>query len=233
MAEVLKNTRLSDDFFLLKVKEPNNAKMGQFHMLRAWGTYPLLSRAISVYDTDGESLTFLYKCIGEGTELLSKLHPQDKIEVGRSLGNTFPEVKGKIALVGGGVGIAPLHLAAKTLCQTPGTTIDIFLGFRSKPLLEDDFRPLCSQLVYTSGGFITDKIAPERYDAVFSCGPEPMMRVLYQLCQSTKTPLYVSLESKMACGIGICLGCSCETSEGRKKICTDGPVFLAEEVFKE
>lgn len=231
MAKVMENRRLSRDFFLLRAAQPNEAKMGQFCMLRAWGMYPLLSRPISIYDRDEESLTFLCKVVGEGTRLFSELRAGDEIETGRVLGSAFPSVSGRIALVGGGVGIAPLHLAAKTLKARGGAAVDTYLGFSGEPVLTDEYKRCADNLIVDAGGFITDRIDPSSYDCVLTCGPEVMMKVLYEKCQKTGTRLYVSLESRMACGIGVCLGCACGTAKGRKKVCADGPVFAAEEVF--
>ncbi len=172
-AAVLSNTMLSKDLYLIRVKNENTAKMGQFYMLRAWGTYPLLSRPISVFDSDGQTVSFLYRTVGEGTQMLAALRNDDKLTLAGPYGNPFPTVGGRVALVGGGVGIAPLYLAAKT----------------------------------------------------------PMMKALYRRCEGSSALLYVSLESRMACGIGACLGCSCPTVDGNRRICKDGPVFLAREVF--
>lgn len=231
MSEVISNDQLSKDFFLLKVAQQNNAKMGQFHMLRAWDAYPLLSRPISVFDSDGRTLSFLCKTVGEGTTLLSRLEPGDALTVGKTLGNSFPHASGRIALVGGGVGIAPLYLAAKTLDTHIGNVVDIYLGFSDTPVLVDEYRALCMNLSVDVGGYVTDLVAPSDYDCIFTCGPDIMMRKLYDKCKESGTKLYVSLENKMACGIGLCLACSCATIDGRKKVCTDGPVFAAEEVF--
>lgn len=232
MAKVISNRQVSRDFYELRVEEPNNAQMGQFYMLRAWDMFPLLSRPISVFDADEETLTFLYKVIGQGTELLSKCVAGDEVEMGRALGNTFPDVSGRIAMVGGGVGIAPLYLAARTLKKRHAdSSIDMYLGFSDEALLVDEYRAVCDRVTVNVGGFITDEIDPAAYDYVLTCGPEIMMRVLYDKCRASGTRLFVSLENKMACGFGVCLGCSCKTTAGKKKVCTDGPVFAAEEVF--
>lgn len=231
MPEVISNDRLSKDFFLLKVAQKNNARMGQFHMLRAWDAYPLLSRPLSVFDSNGDTLSFLYKVIGEGTELLSRLEPGDAATIGRTLGNAFPSVAGKIALVGGGTGIAPLFLAAKTLRAARGNEIHTYLGFTDEAILSAEYRSVCDRLSVDIGGRVTDLVDPSGYDCVLSCGPEVMMRTLHTMCKASGTKLYVSLESKMACGIGVCLACGCATAGGRKKICVDGPIFPAEEVF--
>jgi dihydroorotate dehydrogenase electron transfer subunit len=233
MSKVLSNIRLSRDFFIMRVAAPNSARMGQFHMLRSWGAYPLLSRPLSVHDADPETLTFLFRTVGQGTKLLSELGAGDGISVGRSLGNAFPAVEGKIAMVGGGVGIAPLYLASKSI-KNPGspTRVDMYLGFSDEALLTDEYAKVSDTVVTDVGGFITDRVAPENYDCVLSCGPEAMMRALYGKCKRTGTKLYVSMEKRMACGFGACLACSCKTTGGRKKVCVDGPVFPAEEVFE-
>lgn len=234
MPNILSNRRLSGDFYLMRVAEANEAEMGQFYMLRSWDMYPFLSRPISVYDTDGETLSFLYKVIGQGTLLMSKLAPGDEISIGRAQGNTFPSARGRVAMVGGGVGIAPLYLAAKTLkARDASTVVDMYLGFSDEALLVDEYEAVSDRVVTDVGGFITDKIAPGDYDCIFTCGPEIMMRVLHEKCLKNDTKLYVSLENKMACGFGVCLACSCKTTEGRKKVCTDGPVFPSKEVFSQ
>lgn len=234
MAQVIFNRRLSQDFYLMRVAQPNEARMGQFCMLRAWDRYPLLSRPVSVFDADPETLSFLYRTVGEGTRLLARCREGDEVETGRVQGNPFPLVSGRIALVGGGVGIAPLYLAAKTLkAHNPATTVHLYLGFSGEPLLVEEYGAVGDRTTVKVGGFITDAVDPEHYDVILTCGPEAMMRALYNKCRASGTRLYVSLESRMACGFGVCLACSCGTAEGqaRKRICTDGPVFPAEEVF--
>ena len=232
MPQVLSNRRISRDFYLMRVAQPNDARMGQFCMLRAWGRYPLLSRPVSVFDADAETLSFLYRAVGEGTDLLSRCREGDAVETGRVLGNTFPLVSGRVALVGGGAGLAPLYLAARTLgAHGPATAVDLFLGFSDEVLLAEEYRAVGDRTTVKVGGFITDEIEPGDYDCVLACGPEVMMRTLYGKCRASGTKLYVSLEKRMACGFGACLACSCGTTRGRRKVCTDGPVFPAEEVF--
>lgn len=217
---------------MMKVAEPNEARMGQFYMLRSWDMYPLLSRPISVFDADSESLTFLYKTVGVGSDLLARGRAGGEIATGSALGNTFPLVEGRVALVGGGVGIAPLYLAAKTLkAHNPATVVDTYLGFSDEALLTEAYGAVSDRVTVDVGGYITDEVEPGNYDYIFTCGPDAMMRVLADKCRASGTKLYASLEKRMACGFGVCIGCSCGTTEGRKKICTDGPVFLATEVF--
>ena len=218
MAEILQNEQVSDDFYLMKVKKENQAAMGQFYMLRAWNEYPVLSRPISVFDADPETVSFLYKVVGKGTEIFTKLKAGDEITLDGPHGNGFPEVKGKIALVGGGVGI---------------TKVDIYLGFSGQPILTDRYEAVADQVKVNVGGFVTDDIDPREYDFILTCGPEIMMKVLYRKCRDlkAKAPVYVSMENRMACGIGACLVCTCKTSKGNRRACKDGPVMLGNEVF--
>lgn len=234
MAKIIENTALSRAFYLMKVEKANDARMGQFYMLRAWRHYPVLSRPLSVYDADGETLTFLYKVMGQGTELFAGLKPGDDITLDGPHGNGFPEAKGKIALVGGGVGIAPFYLAAKTLkALHPGSTVDIYLGFSDAAVLVKAFEAVADAVRVNVGGFITDEIDPVGYDVIMACGPEIMMKVLYEKCVRTgaKAPLYVSMENRMACGVGACFACTCKTTAGNKRVCREGPVLPGSEVF--
>ena len=236
MGKVLSNERVDQDFFLMKVEEENRAQSGQFYMLRSWDTYPVLSRPISVYDADAGSVSFLYKVVGQGTELLTHLEAGDAITLDGPHGSGFPELPGKkkIALVGGGVGIAPLYLAAKTYkAADPDCQVDIYLGFSGEPILTGEFEKVSDRETDNVGGFITDDIDPTEYDAICTCGPVIMMKVLYEKCKKTgaSAPLYVSMENRMACGIGACLVCSCRTAGGNRKVCKDGPVFTGSEVF--
>lgn len=234
MAEILQNERVNEDFYFMKVKEKNQAAMGQFYMLRAWNEYPVLSRPISVFDADPETVSFLYKVVGKGTEIFAELKEGDEITLDGPHGNGFPEVKGKVALVGGGVGIAPLYLTAKTLKKLdPDTTVDIYLGFSGEPILTDRYEQVADKVTVNVGGFVTDDIDPCQYDYIMTCGPEIMMKVLYKKCKDMKAaaPVYVSMENRMACGIGACLVCTCKTSNGNRRACKDGPVMLGNEVF--
>ncbi len=234
MAKVLENKKITDDFYLMKVETVNNADMGQFYMLRAWDRYPVLSRPISVFDADGKSVSFLYKIVGQGTEIFKGLKPGDDITVDGPHGNGFPEVKGKIALVGGGVGIAPLYLTAKKLkAYDPANTVDVYLGFSDQALLTDCYEAVADSVTVNVGGFVTDDIDPCQYDYIMTCGPEIMMKVLYKKCVAAgaSAPVYVSMENRMACGIGACLVCTCKTKGGNKRACKDGPVLMGSEVF--
>ncbi len=230
MAKVISNEAVGEAFYLLKASGSYDAKIGQFCMLRAWDDYPVLSRPISIFDCDEEGISFLYKVVGQGTELLAKLEPGDDIDVQGPYGNGFPEVQGKIALVGGGIGVAPLYYAAKVL-HAQGNPVDLYLGFQSEALLQEAYTAVCDQLTVNIGGYVTDDIDPDEYDYILTCGPHIMMQVLADKAKGTKAQLYVSMENRMGCGVGACLVCSCKTKDGNKKVCKDGPVFRAEEVF--
>lgn len=237
MGVLLENRPLASDFFLLKVEQPNNARMGQFYMVRAWEHYPVLSRPISVYDADSGTIWLLCKTVGEGTRLLAGLRMGDNVTLDGPYGNGFPVVRGRTALVGGGVGIAPLYLAAKTLraiapsAQNPDSVLDMYLGFSDQALLQSEYEAVCDHLTVDVGGYITDRVDPVRYDQILCCGPDIMMRVLHKKCAAVGTPLYVSLENRMACGLGACLVCSCKTPGGNRKVCKDGPVFDSKAVY--
>ena len=231
MAKIIRNEAVGPDFYLLKAEGHFDVQMGQFCMLRAWDQYPVLSRPISIYDCDEEGISFLYKVVGEGTELFTRLKAGDEIDVQGPYGNGFPQEENKkVALVGGGVGIAPLYLAAKKLKEA-GCSVDLYLGFSDEALLEDEFGAVCDRLIVDVGGYITDSVNPDEYDVIMTCGPKIMMQVLAQKVKGSRAKLYVSMENRMGCGIGACLVCSCKTKDGNKKVCKDGPVFPAEEVF--
>lgn len=234
MSKVQSNERLAQDFYLMKVEDENAAKMGQFYMLRAWDQYPVLSRPISVFDSDGQSVTFLYKVVGKGTERFAQLKPGDEITLQGPLGNSIPKLDGTIALVGGGVGVAPLYLAAKQLRKlSPGCTIHLYLGYSAQTLLEEAYRQVADRVTINVGGVVIDEVQPQAYDHIFTCGPEVMMRAMYEKCKQAGVGdrLLVSMENRMACGVGACLVCSCKTKDGNRKACKDGPVFSGEAVF--
>ena len=234
MAKIIENHPVADDFCLMKVETDHRAKMGQFYMLRAWGQYPVLSRPISVFDCDGGTVSFLYKVVGQGTEIFRDLKPGDEIKLDGPHGNGFPDAQGRIALVGGGVGIAPLYLLAKELKKAhPDSTVDVYLGFSGQPMLVEEYEKTADRVSVNVGGFVTDDIDPTPYDVIMTCGPEIMMRVLYKKCLDTGAgaKVYVSMENRMACGIGACLVCTCKTKSGNKRACEDGPVMEGWEVF--
>ncbi len=232
-ARVASNVRIAAGVFLLKLEGEHSAAPGQFYMMRAWARDPLLSRPLSVFDLDEDGISFLYGVRGRGTEILSRLSPGDAVGLTGPLGNGWPQRAGRIALVGGGLGIAPLYYAAKILRNA-----DVYLGFADAPFLVDEFARVAARMLVSSEtgtggteGLITDIFRPDGYDACYACGPRPMLAALDRICRRAGVPLYVSLEERMACGVGACLGCAVRTVHGYARVCRDGPVFPASEVI--
>lgn len=226
MHKILFNEPISDGIYRMTViGDFHEAGMGQFYMLRAWWHAPVLSRPISVHNIEEDRIQFLYHTVGEGTRLLAKLQAGDAIGLEGPLGTGFPQAQGRIALIGGGIGIAPLLYAARQLKQP-----DIYLGFREQAYLTEAFEPYANELTVQVGGSILDGLHLRRYDYAFVCGPLGMMKEAARMAEGLATKLYVSLEKRMACGIGACYACTVMNKNGSRKACTDGPVFMAEEV---
>lgn len=228
MAIVVSNRHIADGVFLLTAEGRYAGKMGQFYMLRAGERYPLLSRPISIFDLTEDRIGFLYRVAGEGTRLISQLKPGDPLQMEGPFGNGFPLLKGKTAFVGGGIGIAPFYFALRTAPQA-----DVYLGFSREAYMVEEFRQASAGRTFVDmGGTILDRVDFGAYDTIIACGPHPMLQAVQQKQTSSgsRAKVYVSLENRMACGIGACLVCSVKCRDGRKKACTDGPVFLVEEV---
>ncbi|WP_069650383.1 dihydroorotate dehydrogenase electron transfer subunit [Caloranaerobacter ferrireducens] len=231
MARVISNECIRQDIFVLRVEGKFEGKMGQFYMVRAWGKFPVLSRPLSIHDIGEDYIEFLYRVQGQGTSILSKLKPSDEISLEGPYGNGFPLVKGKIALVGGGIGIAPLYLTAKQLSENEDVDLlDIYMGFRNEAILKEKYEEFADNIYINVDGFITDEIDFKKYDYIFTCGPEIMMKKIVDMAKEYHTKVYVSIEKRMACGVGACLVCTCKTKSGNKRTCKDGPVFLGEDV---
>lgn len=212
-------------------------KPGQFINIELAGKY--LRRPISVCDFDRNSITIIYKVVGSGTEQMSRMKKSEKLDVLTGLGNGFSIEKGgrEPLLVGGGVGVPPLYYLAKKLIAT-GLTPKVVLGFNSAQdvFFKDEFIALgCETYVATADGsagqkgFVTDVIVYNnlRYDYTYACGPIPMLEALYYI---DNLGGQFSFEEKMGCGFGACMGCSCKTKYGNKRICKDGPVLEKEEI---
>lgn len=243
-ALVLSHEAIGATIRRLTVRQPAHAPQpaaGQFYMLRAWlaSEAPILSRPISLhsYNAQEQAITFLYEVRGIGTEKLARLQSGDSLSLTGPVGNGFPvrALTGKVALVGGGIGTAPLLALAQMLSQN-GTVADFFAGYRDVPYCTESFAAVCGQvqIATDSGaaghhGFVTDLLPPavlSQYSAVCVCGPEPMMQRVYAMCKEASITCYVSKEAKMACGVGACLGCTCMGSASTPlSVCKDGPVF--------
>lgn len=210
---------------------------GQFINIKLDGLY--LRRPISVCDKDENSVTIIYKVVGHGTEQMSKLSVGDKLDILTGLGNGYDlTLSGeKPLLIGGGVGVPPLYMLAKQL-RRQGKQVSVILGFNTKSevFYEDEFKALgCDVTVTTvdgscgTKGFVTNAL-PDEYTYFYTCGPEPMLKAVYK---ATETEGQMSFEERMGCGFGACMGCSCKTLTGNKRICKDGPVMKKEEILWE
>lgn len=236
--EILSVRQLTPDVFETVFRADTSAVSapGQFINLKFDGLY--LRRPISICDADAETLTIVYKVVGKGTELLSKLPVGTNVDVLSGLGNGYDTaVSGdKPLLLGGGVGVPPLYMLAKKLLNE-GKEVSVILGFNKKEevFYEDEFKALgCKTIVATADGsygvkgFVTDAISEVgAYTHVYTCGPEPMLKAVYN---ATETGGQYSFEERMGCGFGACMGCTCKTKYGNKRICKDGPVLVKEEI---
>lgn len=232
---IIENTKISTDIYKMLVDVNLDAKPGQFFMFRTedFRNESLLSRPFGVCDNEDGKLTLLYQVVGEGTEIMSGLKEGHKVKILGPLGNGFDLTDSKdkkIAIVAGGIGIAPLLYLAKTL----KTKADFFAGFTYDPYFVDEFKPYVKSVSYTSykndGKLVTDLFDPNDYDIIFACGPNPMLKAIHE--KNQKAQIQVSMEAHMACGIGACLGCTVENaSHDFIRVCKDGPVFDSKEVF--
>jgi dihydroorotate dehydrogenase electron transfer subunit len=233
-AKITSHQKIAPEIFIMEVAAPaQERKAGQFYMLKGWENEMPLMRPVSIFKTTETHLTFLYKVVGQGTAFLSKMKRGASISLLGPLGNGFPceELHGKVALVGGGVGIPPMFETAKKL-SAQGVSVDLYLGYKKEIFCHEEFVDYCSHIFIASEsgnegykGFITDLIHYEEYDAVLTCGPEAMMKKIREACLAKNIPVWLSMEKRMACGIGACLVCSCETAAGMMRCCKEGPVF--------
>lgn len=245
--KVVANRRLTKDFFVLDlVSEKGLMPMypGQFAQVKVEGSQEtFLRRPISVHDTDYKNniLKFLVQIVGKGTGVLSNLKSGDQLNVVYPLGNSFtmPDKGGKVLLVGGGCGIAPLLFLGNYL-KSNGYEFDVLLGFRNRDrIIEyEEYRKLGTVFITTEDGsegekgYVTGHSAFKtgNYTMMYVCGPESMMKAVARHCTEKKIGCEVSLENLMACGIGACLCCVVETTKGNLCTCTDGPIFNIKEL---
>ncbi len=208
---------------------------GQFVNIRLDGLF--LRRPISVCDYDPECLTLIYKVVGRGTAQMRALTPGAQLDLLTGLGNGYDLAPAgpRPLLLGGGVGVPPLYHLAKELIAR-GKEVQVVLGFNTgaEIFYEQEFKALgCAVTVATADGsagvkgFVTDAL-PADYSYFYACGPEPMLKAVYR---ASKTSGQMSFEERMGCGFGACMGCSCQTITGSKRICKDGPVLKKEEIL--
>ena len=237
--EISENLRLTENVYRMRLSGDASSvtACGQFINIRLDGLY--LRRPISVYDSGKDFVTIIYKVVGKGTEQMSKMQIGEKLDVLTGLGNGYDlSLSGdKPLLLGGGVGVPPLYMLAKEL-RKQGKSVSVILGFNTanEVFCEEDFKALgCCVTVTTADGsygkkgFVTDAL-PDEYSYFYTCGPEPMLKAVYK---ASKTSGQMSFEEGMGCGFGACMGCSCKTIAGYKRICKDGPVMKKEEILWE
>lgn len=231
MAKIIENIDVCKDYFILRTDLDVKVYPGQFFMLRAWESYPTLSRPISVYDVT-EGVDFLIEKRGEGTKILEQLKEGDEIKLFGPFGNAFYANVDEVALVGGGVGVAPFHYLIKEIQKLkPNSKITLYIGEREELELENAFKDIDCDIKIKKGGFITDIIDFESHDLIYTCGPEIMMKKVVELAKEHDVTTYVSLEKRMGCGVGACLSCSCETKRGRRRSCKEGPIFKGSDLI--
>ena len=234
---ILTNEKIAKNTYeMVLLGDTEGIKSGAFVNLKLDGFF--LRRPISVCEVDGDKLTLIYKVVGEGTEKMSKMTKGESIWTLTGLGNGYDLSKSGShpLLVGGGAGVPPMYELCKQLVAE-GKKPSVILGFgsRDEVFYEDKFNNLGAKTFVTTvdgtygiKGFVTDAFDKAEYTYVYTCGPEPMLKAVYN--KSTTSGQY-SFEERMGCGFGACMGCSCKTKYGNKRICKDGPVLEKEEII--
>ena len=236
---IIENVPLTDCVYKMVLQGDTSAitAPGQFVNIKLDGLY--LRRPISVCDVEGERLTIIYKVVGKGTERLSKMQGGE-LDILTGLGNGYNLSKSgdSPVLLGGGVGVPPMYLLCKKLTEQ-GKKVQVILGFNTKSevFYEEQFRSLGADVQVTTAdgsygvqGFVTDALKNMHYSYFYTCGPEPMLKAVYK---ASVTSGQMSFEKRMGCGFGACMGCSCKTITGYKRICKEGPVMEKEEILWE
>ena len=235
---ITENRALTKNVFLMRLAGGTDAftAPGQFVNIALDGLY--LRRPISVCDVNENEITIIYKVVGEGTEKMSRMASGETLDLLTGLGNGFDTaVSGdRPVLIGGGVGVPPLFgLAKKLIAQ--GKTVSVVLGFNTaeEVFYENEFRALGADVAVTTvdgsagtKGFATAALGQIDYTYYYCCGPLPMLKAVYD---AAATAGQLSFEERMGCGFGACMGCTCQTKTGHKRICKEGPVLTSEEVL--
>ena len=235
--EIVSNVPLTENVYKMVLRGDTSdvTASGQFVNIKLEGLY--LRRPISVCDLEGDKLTIIYKVVGKGTEQMAAMK-EGKLDVLTGLGNGYDLTLAgdRPVLLGGGVGVPPMYLLAKKLTAM-GKQVQVILGFNTKSevFYEEEFRALgCDVSVTTvdgscgTKGFVTDVMKNLEYTHFYTCGPEPMLKAVYK---TSVTSGQMSFEKRMGCGFGACMGCSCKTLTGYKRICKEGPVMKKEEIL--
>lgn len=236
--KVLENTALTENVYkmVLKGDVSEVKKPGQFINIKLDGFY--LRRPISVCDKVDDTLTIIYKVVGEGTEYMAALAEGAELDTLLGLGNGFDVSASDdtALLLGGGVGVPPLYMLCKELINA-GKKVTVCLGFNTKSevFYENEFKALGADVrvatvdgSYGTKGFVTNLFDDVDYSYFYTCGPEPMLKAVFNTCKSDGE---LSFEERMGCGFGACMCCSCKTVTGYKRICKEGPVMKKEEIL--
>ncbi len=235
--EIIENTAIAPNVMRMQLRgdTADITAPGQFVNIALEGKF--LRRPISVCDVQGDVLTIIYKVVGSGTEMMAGM-TGGKLDILTGLGNGYDlSCAGeKPLLLGGGAGVPPMYMLCKQLIAM-GKKVSVVLGFNtaSEIFYEEEFRALGADVTVTTvdgsyglKGFVTDAMKNIDYTHFFTCGPEPMLRAVYN---ASATSGQMSFEERMGCGFGACMGCSCKTITGYKRICKDGPVMRKEEIL--
>ena len=238
--EIKENTALTASVYKMVLAGDTSAitAPGQFVNIKLEGHY--LRRPISVCDSVDGLLTLLYKVVGKGTELMSEMKEGETLDILTGLGNGYDlDLSGDHPLfIGGGVGVPPMYMPAKML-RAEGKKVSVILGFNTKDevFYEDEFRALGCDVTVTTvdgsygvKGFVTNAMESIDYTHFYTCGPEPMLKAVYS---ASKTDGQFSFEERMGCGFGACMGCSCKTITGYKRICKEGPIMRKGDILWE
>ncbi len=237
--KILENKKIAKDIYEMKLSGDTSdiTRPGQFIDLKLDGFY--LRRPISVCDLEGDQLTIIYKILSNGTVAMTEYPAGKTVPALSGLGNGYDTALSGShpLLIGGGVGIPPLYLLAREL-RKEDKKVSVILGFNVEDEIFylEEFKKLGCEVAVTTvdgsfgiQGFVTNAI-PDEYSFFYTCGPEPMLKAVYK---ATKTSGQFSFEARMGCGFGACMGCSCKTLTGYKRICVDGPVMMKEEILWE
>ena len=236
--EVIENKIIAKNTFLMKILGDTSAitASGQFINIELDGFF--LRRPISVCDCEGNVITIIYKVVGTGTEAMAGMPVGTKLDVLTGLGNGYnlEKCQGKPLLLGGGAGVPPMYMLCKQLLAL-NKKVSVIIGFNSKDevFFEEEFRALGADVTVTTAdgsyglkGFVTDAMVKMDYTYFYTCGPEPMLKAIDKVAVTSGQ---FSFEERMGCGFGACMGCSCKTKYGNKRICKDGPVLEREEII--